>query len=387
VETGGQDNYDLAKEMAGKLPGAYQGNVVAPLDAMKPTFDYARGVVGSQDANIAGAQGAAATAAGYQPGAVQGGNFLSGDVGAYMNPYIQNVETAALGNMRDGLAQNLNQIGDRAIGARAFGGSRQGVAEGAAAAQSAKDFGSLSAALRSQGYDAASGMMTSDMNRALQGDLANQQAGLAGNQQRIQAAMTGGNLAQTAQGMGYNDVAGLSAIGEQQMGNQQSLLAQDAARYDANKAALLEPLNLRLSALGMSPYGSTQTQTKPVTQSSGLMQGLGAASSLASIYGSRGGSAGISSGLSSLMAVLPFVGSDEKLKTNKQLLGKDPENGVPIYAYDYKADVAAARKSGSPMPPKRVGPMAQDIEKLTPGAVSSVGGKKVINLGFGGGPY
>ena len=55
-----------------------------------------------------------------------------------------------------------------------------------------------------------------------------------------------------------------------------------------------------------------------------------------------------------------------------------------MYAYDYKDDVAAARKSGAPMPPKRVGPMAQDIEKLMPGSTRSVGGKRVVkNLGFG----
>lgn len=390
VEQASQGNYNLATELSGRLPGAYQGNVVAGLDPMQPAFDYARGVVGSQAGNIGAAQSVAADAAGFTPQTVQPGSFLSGNVGAYMNPYVQNVEQAALTNMQDALAQNVNQIGDRAIAAKAFGGSRQGVMEGAAAAQGAKDFGALSAQLRSSAFDTAGGMMRSDMDRQLQAQLANQQADLSGNQQQIQAALAGGTLASSAQGMGYRDVAGLSAIGEQQRQYQQDLLAQDAARFDANRAAQLEPLNLRMSALGMSPYGSTQTQTRSgfQTGSSPLMQGLGAASSLASIYSGLGGAAGIGSGISSIgsaLMAIPAMFSDEKMKTNKQLLGRDAMTALPIYAYDYKDDVQAAKQSGAPMPPKRVGPMAQDIEKVAPGAVGSVGGKKVVaNLGFGG---
>jgi hypothetical protein len=73
--------------------------------------------------------------------------------------------------------------------------------------------------------------------------------------------------------------------------------------------------------------------------------------------------------------------SDEREKTNKQKVGKDPQTGVDLYAYDYKADVAAARKSGKPMPPKRVGPMAQDLERAHPGSTETVGGKKVVKGG------
>jgi hypothetical protein len=375
VDQGGQENYQLATQLAGQLPGAYQGNVVAGLDSMMPAFQFAQGLVGRQEPWMQNAQFNNARAGAYNPQQVQGQNFLQGDVGAYMNPYIQNVEQAALTNMQDALAQNVNQIGDRAIGANAFGGSRQGVMEGAAAAQGAKDFGALSAALRSQGYDAASGMMRSDMDRALQGDMANQQAGLAGNQQRIQAAMTGGALAGQAQGMGYTDLASLMGIGEQFRGYEQALLAQDAARFDANKAAMLEPLNLRLSALGMSPYGSTQTQTREgfTTGSSPLTQGIGTAASLASIYGSLGGSAGIGSMFSWLPMLLG--GSDERLKTDVQKMGKDKETGLDLYAYRYKGDPKSY--------PKVVGPMAQDIEKKFPDQVVNAGGRKAVNLGFG----
>lgn len=91
-------------------------------------------------------------------------------------------------------------------------------------------------------------------------------------------------------------------------------------------------------------------------------------------------------------SMLPMFGfggmggfSDKREKTNIQKLGKDPDTGLDLYAYDYKADVEASRKNKTPMPMKRVGPMAQDIEKMHPGATKKVGGKMVVmNLGIGG---
>jgi hypothetical protein len=68
--------------------------------------------------------------------------------------------------------------------------------------------------------------------------------------------------------------------------------------------------------------------------------------------------------------------SDETTKTNKQKIGK--VDGVDIYAYDYKADVDAAKKSGAPMGPKRVGPMAQDVERARPGSTAKIGNLRVL---------
>jgi hypothetical protein len=91
---------------------------------------------------------------------------------------------------------------------------------------------------------------------------------------------------------------------------------------------------------------------------------------------------GLGGALGGLGAMSKFM-SDEKMKTNIQKLGKDPITGIPMYAYDYKDDVEEAEEEGRPMPPKRVGPMAQDVEKVAPKKVQKVGGKKVVNLGFG----
>lgn len=67
--------------------------------------------------------------------------------------------------------------------------------------------------------------------------------------------------------------------------------------------------------------------------------------------------------------------SDPEMKTNVEPVGTGP-GGVPMYAYDYKADVQAAKKSGKPMGPKRVGPMAGSKAPRLGGKK----GRKVIDL-------
>jgi len=64
------------------------------------------------------------------------------------------------------------------------------------------------------------------------------------------------------------------------------------------------------------------------------------------------------------------------MKTNIEELGKDPATDLPVYAYDYKADVKGKKTAG----PKRVGYMAQDVEKKYPQAVRKVAGKRVIDF-------
>jgi hypothetical protein len=149
---------------------------------------------------------------------------------------------------------------------------------------------------------------------------------------------------------------------------------------------MLEPLNIRLSSLGMSPYGKTTSTTSPVEGQNKAMMGLGGAMSGAGLASSLGVTSGLGKGVGAAAGALLGLFSDENEKTNKQKLGKDPQTGLDIYAYDYRADVEAARKNGTPMPPKRVGPMAQDIERSAPGSTRSVGGKRVVNLGLGSVP-
>jgi hypothetical protein len=70
--------------------------------------------------------------------------------------------------------------------------------------------------------------------------------------------------------------------------------------------------------------------------------------------------------------------SDRNSKTNIEPLGVDERTGLMMYAYDYITDVEAAKAAGTPMGPKRVGPMAQEVEAAFPGATRRIGGTLVI---------
>lgn len=281
-----KENIALAQKVADRPYEAYGGQLVAGFSPeQQQAFQYGISGIGQQAPSYQAAQQAAAGVAGYQPQNVTAQNFLQGDVSAYMNPYIQNVEDRAIANAQRSAQMNINQLGASAARSGGFG-SRLGVSEGVAAAEAARGVGDLSAQLRAQGFQQAQGIMSQDQARALQADLANQAAGLQGGQLNLQAAGQMGALAGSAQQSRLADLGVLSGIGEQQQGMQQRLLDEQYARFLEERNAPIEGLNLRLAATSATPYGETKTQTGPAPQGpNALMTGLGAAASIATIIG------------------------------------------------------------------------------------------------------
>ena len=177
----------------------------------------------------------------------------------------------------------MNQISGQAIQSRAFGGSRQGIAEGVAAAEGARGIGDLSARLRAQGFQQAAALQQADQARQMQADLANQQAGLTGAGLSLQGAGALGSLAQQQQRMGLTDVGAVETIGAQQQALAQRALDDAYARFVEQRDFPLQQLNLRLAAVGATPYGQTQTQTKTGGESgSSFLTGLGGLGTFAS---------------------------------------------------------------------------------------------------------
>lgn len=344
VDAAAQKNLGIADQLAQRpyqpyggqiAPGASQLQNEAFGNALATAGMYRPGMWAAGDTAFAGTQWAPQS-------------FLSGNVGAYMNPYIQNVENRAIANQNRAFADNINQIGDRATSAAAFGGSRHGIAEGVAAAENARNIGDLSAQLRAQGYQDAAGRLEGDITRDMQGQ-----------QMRSEDAVRLAQISNSGQEMEMRDTTLLSALGEQQRGIESQLSQEDYAKFKEALDYPLQQLNLRLAALGATPYGGTQTQTT-TGQAGGGSTGL-------QLFGSA-------------LSILPmlFGLSDEREKTDIEEVGKDPETGLMLYAYRYKDDPKTY--------PKVVGPMAQEVEKKFPSAVKNVGGKKLVaNMGFGGG--
>jgi hypothetical protein len=407
VDAASQENYQLAKELGSKPFEQYQGDRVADTSAAtKSAYDYFNknvgGSQGTYDQAKAGYNDASGifNQIGQSADALKGTNVNSGDVvskdvvakmlggmdlSQYMNPYIDNVETKALDSLDRTRTNAINANSSAAAAAKAFGGSRHGITDAVTNAEASREAGILSAGLRKDAFDAATGLATADINRqlstdfanrdstlaaqtgnrnaALQADLANQknvldtflaQTGAKSNAaQGILSSASGiGQIGQAEQDAKMKDFAGLMQMGQQQQMQSQAQIDADREKFDEARNYDLENLNLRLSALGMSPYGKTETTNKTTS-----------AGSSGTDFGQMG------MGLFSMLLGL----SEDDTKTDKEKVGKVPGTDLDLWAYRYKKDPKTY--------PKTVGVMASDVEKKMPDAVHKVDGKRVINYG------
>ncbi len=171
------------------------------------------------------------------PQQVTAGSFLNKNIQAYMNPYTQSVIDTTLADIERSRQIAGQQGAAQAIRARAFGGSRQGVAEAETNRAAFEQAARTAAQLRAQGYEAATGLMGQELSMEQQAALANQQAALQAAQQRAAAA---------------TQLYG--------MGSEQQQLEQ--ARLDAARNLELERQQIINQALGLNVGGgSGQTST------------------------------------------------------------------------------------------------------------------------------
>jgi hypothetical protein len=119
---------------------------------------------------------------------IQAGSFLNQNLQQYMNPYTQAVTEQSLADLERSRLLQQQQTAAQATAARAFGGSRQGVAE----AETNRAFGENAARLVAQqnaaAYEAAQRASESDLSRAMQAQQLNQAQDLATTQQSLQLA-------------------------------------------------------------------------------------------------------------------------------------------------------------------------------------------------------
>ncbi len=265
-----KENLSIADTISKRPYEAYGGQTIAGFaPEQEQAFDYMRGGVGLTDPLYARATGVTSDVAGYQPT-----SFLNANLQGYMNPFTQNIEDRAIEAANRSLRMSTNRIGDQARAAGAFGGSRQGIAEGVAASEAATGIGDLSARLRADAFNQAASQFGADQARAAQAA-----------QLRMGAANQLGSLAQQQQAARIQDASLLEQIGMQRQAMQQAQLDDAYNRYLERRNYPIEMLNLRLGATSATPYGGTSTtqSTAPRQGGNALMTGLGAAGTVASI--------------------------------------------------------------------------------------------------------
>jgi hypothetical protein len=269
-----------------------------------------------------------AAAQGYTPQQIRDMQTGAQYMGAYQNPFENQVVQGALGDIE--MARQRQGLTDRAsaTAAKAFGGSRQGVAESLTNEAALRNAASTAANLRSAGFNTAAQLGQTDAGRMLQMQLANQgasnqalqfgagatnQAALANtaaqnqmaqynasqlqqaniaNQQanaqgagiRLNAAGQMGNLAAQQQNLG---IAGSQAV----MNAEAQRQALEQAKLDAARNLSLERLGISQSALGLQPANLGGTTTTPIYKNQSA-SALGGALSGGMLGNMIGGSSG-----------------------------------------------------------------------------------------------
>lgn len=250
------------------------------------------GPMGGIAGGLAESMRGAATEMGFQPGTVQtplagaqgyqASQLAGTSMDPYMNPYTEQVVRANERDILRGATMGLNQLGAQAQAARAFGGSRQAVTEAELGRDVLQQLAQSSAGLRQQGFQQAQNVALQDVAaqnmasqfgagaynqaslqnaaNALAAQRANQQAGLSGSQQRLQAATQLGSLGN----LGFNMVTDINQQLAQQgmieQAMQQALIDAAKTQYGGFVGAPAQALNTQLGAYAGSQTGE-QTQT------------------------------------------------------------------------------------------------------------------------------
>ena len=191
---------------------------------------------------------------GYQPERVRAGSLLGQDIGAYMNPFTQNVTEQGLRDINRSRQIEQTRTAAGATAAKAFGGSRQGVAE--AETNRAFDENALRfvGAQNAEAFRSAQAGAEADLRRQMEARLANQGAGLQANAQRTTAASTLANIGAQGQTMGFQGAQQLA----QQGGMQQQFSQQ---QLDALRNLPLEQQQIINQSLGINVGGGSGMQS------------------------------------------------------------------------------------------------------------------------------
>ena len=281
-------NFQQAQGVAGALPvqqfAGYNPMYQAGEEALVNTALAGPGISGTDLAAQMAAYGGV-----YQPAQITAqqtnlGMTGPGSIGSYMNPYTSQVRENALADLESSRRAAIQQTGERATAARAFGGSRQGVAEALTNQGFAKQAANLGTTLNESAFNQAMAMQQADIARQSAADIANQQAGLQGAQLRLGGASQLGNLAAQQQALRLGGAQAVMGAG----GARQALEQQ---QMDAIRNVGLQRLGVVQSSLGAQPANLGMQSVTP-QYSNPASSALGGALAGGQLFGPMGAVAG-----------------------------------------------------------------------------------------------
>lgn len=172
-------------------------------------------------------------------------SLLDKDIGAYQNPYTQQVVDTTLADLDRSRQMAVSRDQDRAIGAGAFGGSRSGVLEAETNRAFADQAARTAAGLRQGGFDRATSLAGQDINREV-------------NNRMFQSGLFGSQLADQ-----YKNLGLLANMGRQQQGLQQAGLDQGYAQFMDARNYPMQQFGFLTGGAGLFPQTrNSQTTTQ-----------------------------------------------------------------------------------------------------------------------------
>ena len=206
---------------------------------------------------------------------VAGAGFSPTDFQQFMDPFTEEVIAATQADIARQGAMQQNQLGASAVGAGAFGGSRQGIAQGEIARNVMDQQARTGAQLRSAGFQQAQNLAQQAAQQQLRqaqltGQLGQTVAGLG-----TQTAALG----QLGQQMGVQDINTLLGIGGLQQGQAQKQLDIDKQNLLATQALPFQKIGFLSDIFkGVPSLQQTATTTSmPRPSTSSQLLGLGIA--------------------------------------------------------------------------------------------------------------
>ena len=213
-------------------------------------------------------------------------DFTPTDYQDFMDPYMESVIQQQYQDIADQGAKQQAQLGANAVGSGAFGGSRQGIAQGEIAANVLDQQARTGSQLRSAGFQQAQNLAQQQAQQQLRqaqltGQLGQTTGALGQSIGQLGTATAG--LGQLGQQMGVQDVNSLLGIGGlQQQSSQQALdvaraneLAQQALPYQ--QVGFMSDIFRGVPALQQTTSKTTSPPPSTTSQMLGLAQaGIGA---------------------------------------------------------------------------------------------------------------
>lgn len=189
--------------------------------------------LGGFGGQMAGAATLGALGTNYDPTQFQGGQFGGAEAQQYMSPYMQNVVDIQQREAQRTADIAGTQRGAQAVGAGAFGGSRQAIMDAEAARNLATQKGDIQAQGLQSSYQQAQAQFNADQARRMQAQQLGEQSkqyGAGLGLQGLQTALTGagqmGALGQQQFGQGMDINKLQQAYGTQQQQQEQTGMSQ-----------------------------------------------------------------------------------------------------------------------------------------------------------------